>query len=41
MLNPLLQIILMQEDVWRFTGSYGALETHLRMEPWNLLGDLH
>lgn len=41
MLNPLLQIILMQEDVWRFTGFYGAPETHLRMELWNLLGDLH
>lgn len=30
-----------KEDVWRFTRFCGAPETHLRMEPWNLLRDLH
>lgn len=30
-----------KEDMWRFTGFYGALKTHLRMELWNLLRDLH
>lgn len=29
-----------QENVWRFIGFYGAPETHLQMESWNLLKDL-
>jgi len=28
-------------NVWRFTGFYGAPETHNRIESWNLLKDLH
>ena len=28
-------------NVWRFTGFYGALETHLRTESWDLLRSLH
>ena len=30
-----------KENAWRFTGIYGAPETHLRLETWNLLRELH
>ena len=30
-----------KEKAWRFTGFYGAPETHLRDETWNLPRDLH
>lgn len=30
-----------KDNVWRFTGFYGALETHLRTKSWVLLKDLH
>ena len=30
-----------KENVWRFTGFYGAPETQLRMESWNLLRELN
>lgn len=30
-----------KEDTLRFTSLYGALETHLRMESWDLFRDLH
>ena len=30
-----------KENVWRFTGFYGAPETHLRTESWDLLRSLH
>ena len=30
-----------KEKAWCFTGFYGAPETHLRDETWNLLCDLH
>ena len=29
-----------KENAWRFTGIYGAPETHLRMETWNLIREL-
>jgi hypothetical protein len=29
-----------KEDVWRLTGSYGALETHKRHDTWTLLNRL-
>ena len=29
------------EKAWRFTGFYGALETHRRSISWNLLRNLH
>lgn len=28
-------------NAWCFTGFYGASETHLRFDSWNLLKDLH
>ena len=30
-----------KENVWRFTGFYGAPETQLRMESWNLIRELN
>ena len=30
-----------KENVWRFTGFYGAPETQLRMESWNLICELN
>jgi len=30
-----------KENSWRFIGFYGALETQLRMESWNLIGIFH
>ena len=30
-----------KDNVWRFTGFYGVLETHLRFESWDLLRSLH
>ena len=30
-----------KEKAWHFIGFYGAPETHLRDESWNLLRDLH
>ena len=29
------------ENVWGFTGIYGAPETHLRSETWELIRGLH
>ena len=29
-----------KENAWHFTGIYRALETHLRMETWNLIREL-
>ena len=28
-------------DAWRFTGIYGALETHLHLDFWDLIRGLH
>ncbi|KAL0003323.1 hypothetical protein SO802_017104 [Lithocarpus litseifolius] len=30
-----------KDNAWRFTGIYGAPETHLRSETWELLRGLH
>lgn len=30
-----------EESSQRFIGFYGALETQLRMESWNLIGNFH
>ena len=30
-----------EENSRRFIGFYGALETQLRMESWNLIGNFH
>ena len=29
-----------KDNAWRFTGIYGAPETHLKMETWNLIREL-
>lgn len=30
-----------KDDIWRFTGFYGATKRQRRMESWNLMRNLH